>query len=442
MKSSILIVDEQGKLGTHLEDRMRHNGLAVIGALERKSVSTILKSKKPDLLVIECSSRTPNEGLKLARHIRRHDKKTPIIMVVQHSSEALAVAALKAGINDYFKAPVSSGDLIDSVKRILSSHGGTAPEVKETGIIGNSLVMRDIKSYLVSLAAVDSTVLITGETGTGKELAAELIHRESTRSKKPFICINCAALPDNLIESEMFGYERGAFTGAVKARKGKFALASSGTLFLDEIGDMSLYAQAKVLRAIESKAVYPLGGQGGIPLDIRVIAATNQNPEVLISEGKFRKDLYYRLNVARVHLPPLCERKEDIPDMISVGIRRLNRRFDRDLEGVSDEAMASLFQHDWPGNIRELNNVIEASYISCSSKKIEFADLPQPFVKKLKFTNAHMTNEKDTLLAALCATHWNKSEAAKKLRWSRMKVYRALKRYRITPQPHPPTSNV
>jgi DNA-binding NtrC family response regulator len=244
------------------------------------------------------------DELKTVEQIRRQDREVPLLLITRNSSEARVIAALRAGVTDYFKWPVSYEELIASVNRNLSYHKRS---LSETGIdqpmIGDSAQMQEIKAYLLKVAATDSTVFITGETGTGKELAAELIHRNSSRHKKPFVCINCAALPESLIESEMFGYERGAFTGAIASKRGKFELAVGGTVFLDEIGDMSLYAQAKILRTIERKEVYRLGGNGRIPVDVRVTAATNQDPERLVAEGKFRKDLYYRLNVARVNLP-------------------------------------------------------------------------------------------------------------------------------------------
>ncbi len=291
--------------------------------------------------------------------------------------------------------------------------------------------MRQAKAYLAKLAATDSTVLITGETGTGKELAAELIHRNSPRHKKPFICVNCAALPEGLVESELFGYERGAFTGAVAAKPGKFEMADKGTVFLDEVCDMNPYAQAKILRSIECKEVYPLGGRGATPLDLRIIAATNQNPEQLMAEGKFRKDLYYRLNVARVHMPPLRERKEDILRLISHAIENLNRRFKRNVQGLTDEAMATLFRYDWPGNVRELMNLIEASFINLPSRQVDFVDLPRQLQKQLDNSAELPLNERKQIVSALLETKWNKSKAAQKLSWSRMTVYRKMTKYSI-----------
>jgi transcriptional regulator with PAS, ATPase and Fis domain len=283
----------------------------------------------------------------------------------------------------------------------------------------------------------DSTVLLLGETGTGKELAARLIYQNSSRHKKPFICVNCAALPENLLESELFGYERGAFTGAIGSKRGKFEMANGGTIFLDEIGDMSPYAQAKILRVIERKEVYHLGGKASIPLDFRIIAATNQNLERLVTEGTFRKDLYYRLNVARIYLPPLRERKEDIPLLIEHLIGELNRRFGREVEGFTQKALELLLRYDWPGNVRELKNLLEATFINLPSQKISFIDLPEAFQRRLKEAEGLPQNERDRVLSALFATNWNKSKAAQKLRWSRMTLYRKMAKYDIVSKRKP-----
>jgi transcriptional regulator with PAS, ATPase and Fis domain len=299
-------------------------------------------------------------------------------------------------------------------------------------MIGRSPPMLEINAYLPKLAGTDSTVLITGETGTGKELAAEIIHRTSPRRRKAMVCVNCTALPESLVESELFGYERGAFTGAEVLTAGKLELAEGGTVFLDEIGDMNPFAQAKILRAIERKEVHRLGGKQAIPLDIRIIAATNHDLECLVRQGVFRKDLYYRLNVARVHIPPLRDRKEDIPPLLDHCLRELNHRFGRKVEGFSEDAFDRLLCHDWPGNVRELKNLIEAIFINLSSRSIGLVDLPRHFLSQIEEANALPQNERDRVLSALLTTNWNKSKAAQKLHWSRMTLYRKLAKLNIT----------
>ncbi|MDA8140328.1 MAG: sigma-54 dependent transcriptional regulator [Desulfobacteraceae bacterium] len=301
----------------------------------------------------------------------------------------------------------------------------------DDGIIGHGQTMKQIKRFLLRVAGAGSTVLITGETGTGKELVARAIHNNSPRAAHPMICVNCAAIPENLVESELFGYQKGAFTGAAATQKGKFSLAHQGTLFMDEIGEMSLCAQAKILRCMESNEIFPLGAARGTSVDVRVIAATNRDPEALVDQGIFRSDLYYRLNVAHIHLPPLRERKEDIPDLVAMGIDHLNRQMGRRIQAISDEALTSLVHYAWPGNVRELNNLLESAFIQCESRRIEFCDFPKTFVKKINYAAGSISSEKDRLVLALAHADWNKAKAARTLHWSRMRIYRSMKRYNI-----------
>lgn len=297
-------------------------------------------------------------------------------------------------------------------------------------LIGHSGVMERVKDYIARAASTESNVLITGETGTGKELAAELLHRRSARQAKPMISFNCAALPDNLLEGELFGYERGAFTGATSSYPGKLALADGGTVFLDEVGEMTPYAQVKMLRALESREVFRLGAKASVPIDVRIVAATNQDLERLIDERKFRSDFYYRLNVVRVHMPPLRDRKEDLPLLCDHIIRRMSEKLGRPAEGLSTDALASLLRYDWPGNVRELKNLLEAAFVTLSSRQISLADIPEHFRAKLGVDP--LKNEKDRILESLLATNWNKSRAAEQLRWSRMTLYRKLAKYRLS----------
>jgi DNA-binding NtrC family response regulator len=430
---AILIVEGDEILHQDLKGRLFHHGFEVIESLDKTSALRSFQVRKPDLVIICSSGDNSRDGLKTVVQIRRQDREVPLFLITRNSSEARVVAALRAGVTDYFKWPVSYEDLIASINRNLSDHKRSLQETDiDEPMIGDGAAMREIKAYLMNVATTDSTVLITGETGTGKELAAELIHRNSPRHKGPFVCINCAALPESLVESEMFGYERGAFTGAVASKRGKFELAEGGTVFLDEIGDMSPYAQMKILRTTEKKEVYRLGGKGATPINVRIVGATNRDPEQLIEQGNFRKDFYYRLNVARVHLPPLRLRKEDIPSLLKHYIRKFNQRFGREVEGLTEEALASLLHYDWPGNVRELKNLLEASFINLSSWKIAFMDLPKTFQKRLKETEGLPEKERDRVLSVLFATKWNKSKAAQKLHWSRMTLYRKMVKYQIS----------
>jgi DNA-binding NtrC family response regulator len=302
-----------------------------------------------------------------------------------------------------------------------------------TSLIGSSLAIWKVKTYLRKVAMTDSHVLITGETGTGKEVAAQYIHRHSSRAAKPLITINCAALPDGLLESELFGYERGAFTGATSSYCGKLKLADGGTVLLDEIGDMSPYAQAKILRVIETKEVYPLAGRRSVPLNIRIVAATNRDLDQRMASNEFRQDLYFRLNVARVHLPPLRERKEDIPLLTDHFVQKFSAQFGRGIEGFGEEAMERLLSYDWPGNIRELMNLIERIFIDPPGEKIAVADLPESMHYPAAVRHENVPAEREILLYTLSQTNWNKSKAAEQLHWSRMTLYRRIAKYQIVP---------
>ena len=299
-------------------------------------------------------------------------------------------------------------------------------------LVGTSNSAGSMRESIRRAASTDSNVLITGETGTGKELVADLIHRNSARAKRPMVCINCAAIPDTLLESELFGYERGAFTGAVNATPGKIEQAAGGTIFFDEIGDMSPYAQAKILRAIESREVHRLGGRRPIRVDVRVIAATNRNLDDLAMNDTFRKDLYFRLNVARVHLTPLRERRSDIPILIHHYVREFNRTFRTGVRDLEAEAMDRLIAYEWPGNVRELRNVIESAFNARPAACITWIDLPEWLRTRLGDREV-FPDEEERIISALAATNWNKSKAAEKLQWSRMTLYRKLAKYQIDP---------
>lgn len=295
-------------------------------------------------------------------------------------------------------------------------------------MVGEDPLIREIKSSIGKIASTDCNVLVTGETGTGKELVAELIHTNSRRAGRPLICLNCAAIPDTLTESELFGYERGAFTGAYVAYEGKLKQADRGTVLLDEIGDMSLSAQAKLLRLLDKKAVQRVGGRRDVTIDLRVIAATNQDLEGLMAVGKFRRDLYYRLNVAHISLPPLRARKADLPLLLRHFIGELNVRLGKQVRGISPGLVERLLQYDWPGNIRELKNIAEVCLLNLNTGMIDLAQIPEQYRNKLPRCS---TDEKESILSALFSTQWNKSKAAQKLRWSRMTLYRKLARYQI-----------
>lgn len=442
----ILITGTRDILNITRIDRFLSGFFTSVEVHEAGEINGILQNDCFDI-VISCSNhQTVDEVLNDAKNVRRHGLRIPIILIAGYSSEDLAIAAIKAGINDYFKIPFSNDAVLKSIHQNLSGPSGLCeepmPEQDDTPgrdrpMVYRSSSMKEVKEQLVKIAKTDSPVLITGESGTGKELAAELIHTQSPRNKNPFVCLNCAALPENLVESELFGYNRGAFTGAISAKTGKFAMAEGGTLFLDEIGDMSLYAQAKILRCIETKEIYPLGSTKIVPLNIRIMAATNKDPEELMAEGAFREDLYYRLNVARVHMPPLRERKGDISLLISHAISKMNRRFGRNVQGLTDDAKNILFRYDWPGNIRELMNLIEASFIHLPSCHVDYMDLPKQLQQRLDISEKVSEDERRLLVSALLETRWNKSRAAEKLNWSRTTLYRKISEYNVVENRRP-----
>lgn len=304
-----------------------------------------------------------------------------------------------------------------------------------TAILGTSREMAVLRDYLPKVARCDATVLITGETGTGKERVAQAVHRLSTRNRARFVPVNCAALPEGLIESELFGHERGAFTGAHSALPGKVAEADGGTLFLDEIGEMNPLAQAKLLRVLESREVSRIGSSRPISVNIRVVAATNQDLETLVRERRFRADLYYRLNVARIELAPLRERPDDIATLMAAYIAEHNRRTSNAVGPPDAELMDCLYQHDWPGNVRELRNLVEAVFIDPPRGRLGLDHLPPAFRRLFNGYRKAAPAERDQLVEALARTNWNKAEAAKSLNWSRMTLYRKLAKYQLHTPP-------
>ena len=438
---TILIAAGDAALRQSLRRRLTTERYNLLEAVDRSAAFEAIQNFSPDLVILGSWGEGERDVIQAAEDIHACNREILLILIVSQSTEDIAFAALRAGINDYVKSPFSIEELVARVNHCLADKPHSTPPPKNRApdslpdscdrLIGDSPVMQPVKSYISLVAMTDSTVLITGESGTGKELAAELIHRNSTRSQKPLVCVNCAALPDTLLESELFGYERGAFTGALTSQRGKFEQANGGTIFLDEIGDMNFNAQAKILRALESREICRLGGHKSTPLNVRFIAATNQDPEQLITEKRFRLDLYYRLNVARIHLPPLRERKDDILDLFNHYIGELNQRFGRSVVGFTDEALEYLMRYDWPGNVRELKNLCEAIFINLPARKISFLDLPHLYQKRLKEVEALPQSERERLLSALFMTNWNVSMAARKLNWSRITIYRKLEKYHI-----------
>lgn len=398
-------------------------------------VTWLARERSPKLIILGPSYASAN-GLK--EHVEHFGAfGVPLLLVAMESSEELAIMALRARISDYLKYPWRPEEFREALERCMQNRppeqtGFDTTEASSNQMLGESQCMRRIKEYLARAARSDSTILITGETGTGKELAAEFLHRESLRRNRPFITINCAAVPDSLLESELFGYEQGAFTGAHSSQDGKMKAANRGTVFFDEIGDMTLFAQAKVLRAIEGKGIQKLGRVSTVPIDVRIVAATNCEIEKLVAEDKFRKDLYYRLNVARIHLPPLRERKDDLPQIVGYYVQLFSRRFGREMPRLTQQAWDFIFNYDWPGNIRELKNFLEACCMQGSSPEISPEQFPLWLRQLSRTARAGSRDEHSEILSALLATNWNKSKAAEKLNWSRMTLYRKIAKYGVS----------
>jgi DNA-binding NtrC family response regulator len=365
------------------------------------------------------------ERLELLRAIKSRAPGLWCAVVGRLGGEEIAAAALRAGADEYICAREEQGEPVVLPRKRRANPG--APS-----IITGDRVSHRVVGQLDRIAATSSTVLITGETGTGKEVAARYIHAQGQRSAQPFISVNCAAVPDTLLESELFGHERGAFTGAQSSSDGKFHHAHQGTLFLDEIADMTPSAQAKILRVLETREVWRLGASRGATVNVRIIAATNQDVEQLVSQGRFRSDLYYRLNVARVTLSPLRERPSDIPLLISHYVREMNLQFGRKLAGFTEASMKRLQSYGWPGNVRELKNVVEAAFIDLPAGRVQFAELPESVRERLRQAADAPKDEAARIMETLNQMHWNVSRAAQTLRLSRMTLYRKMARYGLS----------
>jgi DNA-binding NtrC family response regulator len=397
-----------------------------------QSTSEVLQRVTPftKALVLGIRAASAQPWLSLIAKLRREYPELKVIVVAVESSEDLAVDSLRLGVNEYLRAPIAASELLAAVAAAVALVAKSPRSNLEHGLLGNSAAMQELRRKIERLAKVDSNVLITGDTGTGKELAALALHQNSKRKHYRFISINCASIPENLFESELYGYEKGAFTGAQAVREGKFKAADRGTLFLDEVGELPLFAQAKILRAVESGEVYRLGGHKAVTFDTRIIAATHRNLEEMVAAGTFRQDLYFRLNVGSVQLTPLRSRRDDLPLLILHYLRELSARLNTKAETFSEAAWQTLMQHSWPGNVRELKNALEAALVNADGPTIHVEDLPAHVQTTIEVTSSR--GERDEMIDALLATKWNKSKAAERLHWSRMTLYRKLAKYAIS----------
>jgi two-component system, NtrC family, response regulator AtoC len=430
----LAVDDEPGVLEAYkviLEDtcevRSALDGAAALKLLSREDIHLVLLDLRlPDM-----------EGLEVLLRIKEMDEHIGVIVVTAIGDVKTAVRAMQAGASEYLVKPFDIESLQAGVSRTLERQAllkevlYLRSEVEEyhafVDIVGRDEHMLEIFDLIGRVADSDATVLITGESGTGKELIARAIHQQSHRAQRPFVAVNCTAIPEQLIESELFGHERGAFTGAVQRRIGKFELAHTGTLFLDEIGSMRLDMQTKLLRALQEREIERVGGERTIKVDVRIVAATNADLRELVKEKAFRDDLYYRLNVIPVYVPPLRSRREDIPLLVRYFLDKYNRQFNRHLRGFSLAAMEALQAYDWPGNVRELENIVERLVVISKHDIVQLRELPldlqsshTPLIEQLDeqgydLRKAVQQFEREYIRRVLEKTHWNQTAAARML---------------------------
>lgn len=448
-RTRVLIVDDEPAIREVLEMILQSWGYDVRLASDGAEAKQLVESYDPEIVISDVVM-PQLSGLDLLRCLKTGNPSRPVLLVTAHASVDLAVESMKQGAQDFITKPMDYPKLHAILKAAESdiqmrqtSRKLTSQLERGSGFgefVGTSKAMTEVYDLIVSLSSSDASALITGESGTGKELAARMIHRQSKRADGPFIAVNSAAIPETLIESEVFGHEKGAFTGAIETRPGCFELANGGTLFLDEIGEMPVQLQPKLLRVLEDGKVRRLGGKQEFEFDVRVIAATNQEPRQAIQDGRLREDLYYRLTVFTVHLPPLRDRKEDIPLLAQHFIADLNRKHGTNVEALREGALELLMNYEWPGNVREFRNVMERSLIVCKGEWIEVSHLP-PYLRNpgaessskiflpLGITAAEV--ERELILKTLEKTGHNKAEAARQLGLDVKTIRNKLRVYKI-----------
>jgi len=433
----LLIVDDELSVRDSLHKWFQEEGYEVGTAESANDALTRLAEHSWDVALVDIKMRG-TDGIELQRRMHEIDPRLMVIIMTGYASVETAVAALKNGAYDYVTKPLDPEEIAHLVKNALqhkrTEHENavlreTVAEASRPGdIIGQSAAMRKVFEAIETVGPTDATVLITGESGSGKELVARAIHAASPRRFHPLVAIHCGALTETLLESELFGHEKGAFTGAQYRKKGKFEVAEGGTVFLDEIGDISLKTQTDLLRVLQEREITRVGGNQVVKVDFRCIAATNKNLEQLIEEGKFRPDLFYRLNVFRVELPPLRERREDIPLLVDHFVRKFSLAMNKRISRVSPEAMNRLQQQPWPGNIRELENAVERAMVVAQEPELR----PQDFIFKAAPTNGDRTleeMERAHILRVLEECGGNQTRAAEILDIDRVTLYHKLKKY-------------
>ena len=450
----VLIVDDAVNMRVVLQAMLKKEGYAVQTASDGLEALKVMKADPADIVVTDLKM-PKMDGMGLLDEVIRVYPSTPVILITAHGTIATAVDALKKGAFDYITKPFDLEELKHVIqkavktRRLDEAESLLAPdEIDRYGIIGAGGRMVEIFDTIKRVAPTTTTILITGETGTGKELIARAIHRNSPRKNNPFIKINCAAIPENLMESELFGYEKGAFTGAATKKQGRFELAHKGTLFLDEVGELPKDMQVKLLQVIQEQEFERVGGLQTIKVDVRLITATNRNLFEDVREGRFREDLYYRLNVIPAHLPALRERREDIPVLVDYFLEKFNRKLDRSVKRVDEQVMSLLVRYRWPGNIRELENLVERMILMAGGDTIVTADLPSELKTAIETDEAAQTDieqksfkdtmkthmedvEKQMILNVLAECGNNVTRAAKQLGLSRKGLQLKMTKYKL-----------
>ncbi|WP_310568954.1 sigma-54 dependent transcriptional regulator [Gemmatimonas sp.] len=452
----ILVVDDEPGIRQALGQLLEYEGYEVKTATGGAEGITIYDSFRPQLVFLDVKM-AGLDGLEVLKRLRQADPNATVVMISGHATIQTAVEATQLGAYDILEKPLDTDRVLVLLRnafetRLLSEENERLRETIESRyeIVGRTYGIRALLERIDKVAGTPARVLITGENGTGKELVARAIHRGSLRAKKPFVEVNCAAIPSELIESELFGHMKGSFTGAIADRAGKFEQADGGTLFLDEIGDMSLSAQAKVLRVLQDGFVTRIGGSKPIQVDVRVLAATNKLLEDEIANGRFREDLFYRLNVVPITVPPLRERREDIEQLVVYFLQQFAARDGLPARGITDEALVRLSELDWPGNVRELRNTVERLVILASAATITATDVERLVGKRsaepaglgnlvdcATFEEFKVAAERAFLLAKLRAFDWNVSETARALDMPRSNLYKKIERYALTRESTP-----
>lgn len=445
-----MIVDDDPSSRRLLDVRLRALGCETVTAADGQEGLALIQREAPAVMLLDLQMPRMG-GLELLRAVRREGLDFPIIVITAHGSIEAAVEAMKEGAYDFLPKPFDARHLDIVVRKALERRSLVEAnrllqdtlDSRTSEILGESRAIREAIAVARKAAAANSTVLLLGESGTGKEVFAHAIHRWSDRRGQPLVVVNCVALSEHLLESELFGHEKGAFTGAHQAKKGKFELANGGTVFLDEIGDMPPALQAKLLRVLQDHNFERVGGTKPIRADLRVIAATNRDLDQAAKEGRFREDLFYRLNVVRITLPPLRERKEDLGVLVPHLVRKFSADAKKRVRGVSPEAMARLERHDWPGNVRELANVIERAVVLCAGDLIDVEDLALPHLATSlaapvqasagngDFHSQVRASKRAIIRAALDRTGGNQTKAAELLGLQRTYLVKLLRELEI-----------